>query len=412
MFTFSKHVMAVGGFLLIWLDTCRADTLTIPCEASQLASNSQYGMHIHKFHDPRFVPKGEFGSWRLWDSGVTWGQVQPARDGWNFRRLDLALDIGERLGLEVGITLGPTPEWASARPSEHSLMGLGAAAEPLNLSDWDIYVETLAKRYKGRLKFYEIWNEPSTSAFFTGSVETMVELARRAYKIIKAIDPSALVLTPSPAKMASIRWLTSYIEAGGGQYADILGFHFYTDQDHPDALIELISRVKDVVRPKFPNMPIWNTESGLRFAPIRDQSLNSQQGIPSSSAHLATWVILGSCMGLGRFFYYAWDDANVGLVDDRQGGSERITLAGWRAARRWLLGSKLSRCERAGNVWKCFLAKENGDFAFIGWGTIPMTVDDLGEHSVVSVEDLVGNTAFSSAHSITLTMSPTLVRYR
>ncbi len=205
-----------------------SDTL-LTCESKETIPATYFGMHVHQFHNPKFVPPpDQFGVWRLWDAGVSWRDLEPERGGWNFSRLDLALTTAEQRGIEVGITLGATPKWASARPSERAFMGEGAAAEPVNLDDWDRYVETLVKRYKGRIKFYEIWNEPGSAGFFSGSTVTMVELSRRAYRIIKAIDPSAVVVTPAPAKFVSLPWFQKFFDDGGGNYADVAGYHFFT----------------------------------------------------------------------------------------------------------------------------------------------------------------------------------------
>jgi len=385
-----------------------SDTV-LTCENKEAIPETYFGMHVHRFHDKRLIPPAaEFGVWRLWDAGVAWRDLEPARGTWDFRRLDLAVAISEQMGTEVGLTLGATPKWASSRPSESAFMGEGAAAEPVNLDDWDRYVETLAKRYKGRIKFYELWNEPGSAGFFSGSVATMIELSRRAYKIIKVIDPSATVVTPSPAKFVSLPWFREFIEKGGGAYADVAGYHFYTDQARPEALIDLVRQVKAIVRPRFPSMPIWNTESGLRFSTPQEAFLQGKAGLPSSSAHLARWLTLGWCLGLKRFIYYAWDNGELGLVDPSTGAS-RTTLIGWSGAYRWLLGTRMSSCKLSGGVWECEIVRPGKGPAFINWAAGQAVSKKLNMDEFVFVEDLAGSAQKINIRELTVTPSPILV---
>jgi len=58
------------------------------------------------------------------------------------------------------------------------------------------WVTTVVTRNAGRVKYWEIWNEPDSSDFFTGNINQLVTYAQHAYTIIKSIDPSAKVISP------------------------------------------------------------------------------------------------------------------------------------------------------------------------------------------------------------------------
>ena len=111
--------------------------------------------------------------------------------------MDYLVGEAQKRGVKVTYTLGMTPQWAAARPNDWSVYGSGSSSEPQNMEDWRNYVRTVATRYKGKIHHYELWNEADYHGFYTGSVDTMVELAKQAYKIIKEIDPNAIVLTPN-----------------------------------------------------------------------------------------------------------------------------------------------------------------------------------------------------------------------
>jgi beta-glucosidase/6-phospho-beta-glucosidase/beta-galactosidase len=121
-----------------------------------------FGLHIHHLDVPykqgvSSWPFTPFGSWRLFGAYVQWDDLEPQKGQWNFRRLDWYVEEAGRHGIELLLTLGRTPQWASARPNEDRK---GSAAEPASIEDWKNYVRTLSRRYKGRIKYYEVWNEP------------------------------------------------------------------------------------------------------------------------------------------------------------------------------------------------------------------------------------------------------------
>jgi hypothetical protein len=379
-----------------------AQAQSLACVQRKPIDGLFFGMHIHRFHDPRMMPTVSFGSWRLWDAGVSWQQLQPSRDTWDFRRLDLAMAIAQQRHVELGLVLGMTPAWAAARPTENSFAGAGAASEPRDFADWDNYVRTVVSRYKGRIQFYEIWNEPNTAGFFTGSVPQMVELARRAYQIVKTIDPAATVVSPSSSHTAGLPWFTQYAAAGGLTYADVVGYHFYVDSKVPEDIVPLVRSVRGVINGQAQGnaKPLWNTESGV-----------SNDGTPNTglqvgpAAQLSRQLVLGACLGLQRFEYYAWDNGDLGLFDPvtlrlRQQAS---TFA---QVEKWLVGASVESCEIGPTLSRCVINRQNGRYTML-WASSAATLGDVGgfQHA----EDSFGSSLSLPPASLPLGAAPILV---
>src|SRR5690606_12736423 len=110
---------------------------------------------------------------------------------------DRILDEAEQRGLYVIARLGQTPDWALADPSvvddtDHT------DAPPVDLAHWDAYCETIATRYTGRIKAYQIWNEPNLSREW-GNQEPdaagYVELLGRCSDIIRSVDPNVIIIS-------------------------------------------------------------------------------------------------------------------------------------------------------------------------------------------------------------------------
>ena len=95
------------------------------------------------------------------------------------------------------------------------------------------FVTNLINHYNGitapHVKYYEIWNEANTSAFWTGSVSSLITMAQTAYPILKQ-DPYSYVLTPSVVWSGGTSFMAAFLQGGGASYADGVTFHGYTSQ--------------------------------------------------------------------------------------------------------------------------------------------------------------------------------------
>jgi len=306
-------------------------------------------------------------------------------------RLDNFMSLAEQTHVSVLMTLGFSPQWASARPNEACPYGPGEAAEPLDIQDWRDFVQTVATRYKGRIHEYDIWNEPSDPNFFTGTPAKMVELAGEAYKILKQVDSTITVVTPGPPGDTGKAWLDSYLSLGGGNYADVIGYHFYVNPDPPESITYMVSDVQAILK-KYgqAGKPLWNTETGWHWP----ASFTPEQ----ESAYLARSYLLSWGIGVSRFYWYAWDDHDWATLQlTNADGSTRPSAQTFAVVRGWMLNSDVSKCSSdASGTWICNLSQgtvtshivwnQNGTSTFSipqGWNPTLM-IDDAGQRTILS----------------------------
>jgi hypothetical protein len=256
-------------------------------DPNAVATSSFFGVHYNKIGSyPLPAAASAFGLVRLWDTGTKWKDIQPnaptgADTDFTWTRTDFVLNQVETSnpGATVLMTLGITPLWASARPTEYGIYGSGTAAEPNDFAYgtgnayWTRYVRALATRYKGRIDAYEIWNEADYNAMWTGGPAKLLELARIAYTEIKAIDPAAVILSPNFTSGGGPRMLGEYLDLGGAAYADVISCHVYFDGE-PEIYLASLRNILFLSAQKAPGKPVWNTESTVRAAaPATDPSL-------------------------------------------------------------------------------------------------------------------------------------------
>jgi hypothetical protein len=306
-----------------------------------------FGLHIHHldFPTPTPWPNMPVPTWRLWDAGVRWMELEPNRGQWQFARLDHFVALAEQHGTSLLLPLGMCPEWAVGPYLSNN-------SPPQSIDVWRTYVRTVVSRYRGRIKAYEIWNEPNLKDFWAGTTEQMVTLTKEAAQVIHAVDPDALVVSPSVTADFGIPWFEDFLKKGGGQYVDVIGYHFYVAK-LPEELVSLIQRVRQVISENgLGNKPLWNTEQGW-IAAARPDSEEVAGGI------LARAYILAWATGVQRFYWYAWDNQLMGITTYNE-AERRVTAAGhaYETMQQWLVGAHMESCaESAEQNWVCQLSR-------------------------------------------------------
>jgi hypothetical protein len=344
---------------------------------SSAVSKEFFGLHIHRADQGTSWPDIPFGSWRLWDAYVTWADLEPAPGKWNFSRLDRDVALSEKHNVQILLPLANTPGWASARPTEASAYKPGNASEPANLEDWRRYVRKVGERYKGRIRHYEIWNEPNLSGHYTGSINKIVELACDAYEILKSIDPQIQVVSPavSTGGKDHVQYLDRFLASGGKKCIDVVAYHFYVTRSGPEAMVPIIRDVRKVMTKNDINeKPLWNTETGWRFgndngAPDHEMVRTYKKISSDDKDFMLKAFVLSKAEGVERFYWYSWDNPyGLGLVDPKSGKPKQV-VPQWRDAFDRLLGASQVRCPQNRNSWSCSFIRKDGTKDEISWST-------------------------------------------
>lgn len=381
------HCIAALAVLLIPIAS-KADA---PAVRDNRISLSYFGLHIHRLvHTQPWLKNGNlqtawpaitFGTWRLWDAYVAWPNLEPDPGRWNFSTLDRYVEKSTAAGVQILLPLGLSPGWASARPSEKSGYKPGNAAEPRSMDDWKNYVRTVALRYKGRIRYYELWNEVNYRDYYSGTQETLVELSRVAYQTLKEVDPDIMLVSPSVVGEGKhLAWFDDYLAKGGGKHADIISYHFYVPKGKPEDMLKLIGQVRRLMQKHgLDKKPLWNTETGWAIsnqvgdlhagAVADDWKKLSGEG---AAAYVARALIIGAWANIDRFYWYAWDNIDMGLTEAGSGQLKPAAHAYDRVVK-WLYNTHLRECSQEAGLWKCELEKNSGERQWIVWAEFGST---------------------------------------
>lgn len=328
-----------------------------------------FGIHMHRADAGTPWPTVRFGAWRLWDAGIDWRAIEPVKGQWRFEKLDRLVGMAESNDIDPVFVFGVTPAWASARPTEPFVYGAGGAAEARELKDWEDFVYAIAMRYRGRIRHFELWNEPKFAdsepvhgAFFTGTLASLVKQACSAYRILKQVDPANRLLTPGFT--GSGERLDRFLSAGGRQCSDIVAFHFYSPT--PERMLQRIGEVRAIMEKHgIGEWPLWNTEQGYEIvgphAQIPGRLGFEVADMQTQANYIPRAHALAAAAGVDRFFFYSWER----LLDSDLRPS--IGAAALNATVRWLRNSTV-RCTQSAALWTCALTR-SGRNAWLVWRT-------------------------------------------
>lgn len=177
--------------------------------------------------------------WAEVDLPVKGGSSDPDKgvaDTW--LKYDHIVDWAREYDLEVIFRIDTSPTWA--RPGRDKL-----ETPPDDPRDFADFVGRVVARYKGKVRFYQLWNEPNLSFEWGGQRPDpagYVEMLKLAYISAKRADPAAIIIAASlaPTVESSARafpdidYLEEMYEAGAGPYFDVLSVNAYGLRRGPD----------------------------------------------------------------------------------------------------------------------------------------------------------------------------------
>ena len=212
---------------------------------------------------------------------IRWSVVNPAPGVWQLADLDRDVAAARAHGVEVLALLSQTPEWLGGGP--HGVV------PPADLDPWREFVGRMARRYRGRIAAYEIWNEPDVDDLGEGigwdrdldAAPRYVDLLHAAATVIRNEAPGTLIVAPALSSASTERtaqlWrqLESAVFADGAAVddVDVVSVHQNVlDADPPgEWLVRLLSRKLyplSAEAPALARKPIWLTEFGWQSGQV------------------------------------------------------------------------------------------------------------------------------------------------
>lgn len=176
----------------------------------------------------------------------SWEEIEKRKNQFEWDKSDQIVATFEKYGVQIIARLDRPPQWA--RKDKNI-----SQAPPDNFNDYGDFVDAFVRRYRGRIHFIQIWNEPNIFPEWGNrpvDPAGYAALLQIAYERAKAADPHMRVLSAPLAitlgegwdatsdawrHMNDLDYLRELYRAGAKDYFDILSANAFGLRDSPDA---------------------------------------------------------------------------------------------------------------------------------------------------------------------------------
>ncbi len=223
-----------------------------------------------------------------------WEEIEPVRKGEflhphtktsSWTKYDRIVQACEEHNIQIVARLDRPPKWTRKDNTYPE-------SPPDDFQDYGDFVYEFVKRYRGRINYIQIWNEPNIFPEWGNrpvDPDEYVELLKVAYTRAKEADPNVYVLSaplamtlgqphPEPGEwisMSDLDYLEGMYEAGAADYFDILSTNAFgmdrPPEDPPDPQVLNFQRVvlqREIMeRHGDDDKAIWFNEYGWNVAP-------------------------------------------------------------------------------------------------------------------------------------------------
>ncbi|MDQ2807434.1 MAG: cellulase family glycosylhydrolase, partial [Chloroflexota bacterium] len=166
----------------------------------------------------------------------------PPKSAWD--KYDFIVDQAAAYGLTLVVRLDAPPDWARLCPVSHSA--------PAHNSDYADFVSAVVSRYRGKVRYFQIWNEPNLEGEWAGKLDGQCvrhpnaaeysALLKAAYQAAHAANPDVVILMAplaqtvetGPANLSDLLYLQGMYDAGAKPYFDVANVMAYGLGQGPD----------------------------------------------------------------------------------------------------------------------------------------------------------------------------------
>ncbi|NLX23111.1 MAG: hypothetical protein GXY55_15780 [Phycisphaerae bacterium] len=193
-----------------------------------------------------------------------WHAIEPARGQFEWAFYDDLVATHLAHGIQIYGLLCYWSGWTKPNTDE-------------GISDYCAWVRQVVRRYRDRIRHWQIWNEPNIF-FWTGPREMYADLLAQAYAVIKEEDPDAVVLGCSSSGIDT-GFIRMVMERGGR--FDALAVHPYRGALNDLDYIRELKAAHELSGGR----PLWLTEIGF---PTQQQGGWSERNQASMLARIYT----------------------------------------------------------------------------------------------------------------------------
>lgn len=281
------------------------------------ADNSMFGMNTHMEREP--TPHLDRSMQVLSQCGVKWirgwwgwGMCENPQGTFDFTEYDRQYNaVAGTFTGGTGMRIMPillryyySYEQTWAGPVTSSSNGIQEYPYTAMIPEWGLFCGKVAQHYAGRVKAYEIWNEPTmgNGPYGDQTPQQYRDLLNAASPLIRQYDPNAKIVGFAGVPTY---FMQSVLALGMASQMDVVSEHTYGQVMQPESGYPTqVAAVRSIMNSGgAASKPIWDTEQGV----VGDDDGYS---VPSNSeadvaALLTRNIVTAASLGESKFFWFS-----------------------------------------------------------------------------------------------------------
>lgn len=353
----------------------------------------QYPLHSEDAYQEKIIEQ-------MYDLGIRWLRInfhwnnhEPEKgkfdwDGGSFP-MGTFTDLAYKHNMHVMVELANTARWASSKAHDErgGAIDTGTFWEsvaPRDFADWENYCRKAAERFKGKVKYYEIWNEPGApknykdfNGFWRDSSDNFIKIIKHANKAVKSVDPDAKIVAAGFRTVDMGVHFDNFVERvvpGVINDIDVISFHgasmvgwgpkFYNYK----LLLEKLGR---------PDMIYFDTES---------------PGLGLESTSLVSGYLEDWSKGVAKSFGFIYNLPRYGLTSlVHPDYTPDVGAVAFSTMSRFLEGAKMEGPLTPGACVRAYSFLKDGQRVVVAWSECPDKEMDACVHGADHTFDFQGN---------------------
>jgi hypothetical protein len=205
--------------------------------------------------------------------GIGWDAIHEGPERYDWRHWDTLVDMAPQYGVTLIPYVAYTPRWlASERRGFWT-------APPMDLELFGEFMGAIARRYRGRVGAWELWNEPDNQDFWSGSTAQYARMVQLGARAVRRADPGAVIVLGGMAREPEPIFTELVTRHRVDQWVDVVNMHGYLEtwenrraEAYPARIAEYAELLK-----RRPGPDLWLAEFG--YSSYRRSPAQTSEGV-------------------------------------------------------------------------------------------------------------------------------------
>lgn len=229
--------------------------------------------------------------------GVKWARAQTGwcrcetkKGKYDFRWLDEIADGLAAQGVEPWFSLSYGNRLYTPEAPDVSAVGFAPMFTPEARAGWSAFVDAITGHFAGRVKKWEIWNEPNGGTFWRPqkpNAAGYVELVKLTAPLVRRRIPDATIVGLALAG-CNVKYAEEALKAGLAEHVDRISFHPYGPM--PENAEPFVAKLREMLGERRRTVKLWQGECGCPSEP-KTEGGTDKKGLKWNEQRQAKWLL-------------------------------------------------------------------------------------------------------------------------